>query len=226
MISVTRSASAIFTASTEPVENSAWQASVRIAHRFLVQSSMDAKAKPAKRPPASCAAGDEKAYFPSFRLAPSFGLTGAPAAFKYLCCAADLKPAGRYVAKDLFHISIVPMLMKRRSARGVAHCDCGAATGFEMGEDRRHIASKRECAAMMWSHETASPSGSRKTCSPKKRPIRTSRFFRVRHFAAIANGVHRSEEEIRKRRPPGRFGTHGCRPPCAWRPGKACHAGI
>jgi dihydroxy-acid dehydratase len=48
---------------------------------------------------------------------------------------ADLKPAGRYVAKDLFEIGGVPVLMKALYEGGFLHGDCMTVTGKTMAEN-------------------------------------------------------------------------------------------
>jgi dihydroxy-acid dehydratase len=48
---------------------------------------------------------------------------------------ADLKPAGRYVAKDLFEIGGVPVLMKALYEGGYLHGDCMTVTGKTMAEN-------------------------------------------------------------------------------------------
>ncbi|MBK1668338.1 dihydroxy-acid dehydratase [Rhodovibrio sodomensis] len=48
---------------------------------------------------------------------------------------ADLKPAGRYVAKDLFEIGGVPVLMKALYEGGYLHGDCMTVTGKTIAEN-------------------------------------------------------------------------------------------
>jgi len=48
---------------------------------------------------------------------------------------ADLKPAGRYVAKDLFEIGGIPVLMKALHEGGYLHGDCMTVTGQRIGDD-------------------------------------------------------------------------------------------
>jgi len=47
---------------------------------------------------------------------------------------ADLKPSGRYVAKDLFEAGGVPLLMKTLLDHGYMHGDCVTATGRTMAD--------------------------------------------------------------------------------------------
>jgi len=52
---------------------------------------------------------------------------------------ADLKPAGRYVAKDLFEIGGVPVLMKALLDGGFLHGDCITVTGRTIAENLRDV---------------------------------------------------------------------------------------
>ena len=47
----------------------------------------------------------------------------------------DLKPGGKYVAKDLYEVGGVPVVMKELRKAGLLHEDCLTASGNSMGED-------------------------------------------------------------------------------------------
>ena len=47
----------------------------------------------------------------------------------------DLKPGGKYVAKDLYEAGGVPVVMKELRRQGLVHEDCITATGRTIGED-------------------------------------------------------------------------------------------
>ncbi len=47
----------------------------------------------------------------------------------------DLKPGGQYVAKDLYEVGGVPVVMKELRKIGLIHEDCITATGRTMGEE-------------------------------------------------------------------------------------------
>ncbi|MFK7940221.1 MAG: dihydroxy-acid dehydratase [Roseovarius sp.] len=47
----------------------------------------------------------------------------------------DLKPGGQYVAKDLFDVGGVPVVMKELRKAGLIHEDCITASGKTMGEE-------------------------------------------------------------------------------------------
>jgi dihydroxy-acid dehydratase len=47
----------------------------------------------------------------------------------------DLKPGGQYVAKDLFEVGGVPVVMKELRKAGLIHEDCMTASGRSLGEE-------------------------------------------------------------------------------------------
>jgi dihydroxy-acid dehydratase len=52
---------------------------------------------------------------------------------------ADLKPAGRYVAKDMFEAGGVPLLMKTLLDHGYLHGDCLTVTGRSIAENLKSV---------------------------------------------------------------------------------------
>ena len=52
---------------------------------------------------------------------------------------ADLKPGGRYVAKDLFEVGGIPLLMKTLLEHGFLHGDCMTVTGRTMAENMESV---------------------------------------------------------------------------------------
>ncbi|MEL7165287.1 MAG: dihydroxy-acid dehydratase [Pseudomonadota bacterium] len=51
----------------------------------------------------------------------------------------DLKPGGQYVAKDLYEVGGVYVVMKELRKAGLIHEDCMTATGYSMGEELDRI---------------------------------------------------------------------------------------
>ncbi|PHQ99820.1 MAG: dihydroxy-acid dehydratase [Marinosulfonomonas sp.] len=47
----------------------------------------------------------------------------------------DLKPGGQYVAKDLYEVGGVPVIMRELDKAGLVHRDCMTATGRSIGEE-------------------------------------------------------------------------------------------
>jgi dihydroxyacid dehydratase/phosphogluconate dehydratase len=60
--------------------------------------------------------------------------------FKRTPSIADLKPGGRFVAKDLFEARDVPLLMKTLLDNGFLHGECLTVTGCSMAENLYRVA--------------------------------------------------------------------------------------
>jgi dihydroxy-acid dehydratase len=52
---------------------------------------------------------------------------------------ADLKPGGRYVAKDMFEVGGIPLLLKTLLDHGFLHGDCMTVTGRTMAENMERV---------------------------------------------------------------------------------------
>ena len=59
--------------------------------------------------------------------------------FKKTPYLADLKPGGKYVAKDMFEAGGVPMLLKTLLDGGYINGDCLTVTGKSMAENLKHV---------------------------------------------------------------------------------------
>jgi dihydroxy-acid dehydratase len=70
----------------------------------------------------------------------TFDLFDVAEVFKRTPYIADLKPAGRFVAKDLFEAGGVPLLMKTLLDNGFMHGECMTVTGYSMAENLKHVA--------------------------------------------------------------------------------------
>jgi dihydroxy-acid dehydratase len=68
-----------------------------------------------------------------------FDLFDVAEVFKRTPYVADLKPSGRYVAKDLFEAGGVPILMKTLLDHGYLHGDCITVTGRTVAENMRSV---------------------------------------------------------------------------------------
>ena len=69
----------------------------------------------------------------------SFDLFDVAAIFKRTPYLADLKPGGRYVAKDMWEAGGMPMLMKTLLDGGYLHGGCMTVTGKTIAENLRHV---------------------------------------------------------------------------------------
>jgi dihydroxy-acid dehydratase len=61
-----------------------------------------------------------------------FDLFDVAEIFKKTPYIADLKPGGKYVAKDMFEAGGIPLLMKTMLEHGYLHGDCMTVTGRTM----------------------------------------------------------------------------------------------
>ncbi len=68
-----------------------------------------------------------------------FDLFDVAEIFKRTPYVADLKPGGRYVAKDLFEAGGIPLLMKSLLDAGYLHGDCMTVTGRTIAENMEHV---------------------------------------------------------------------------------------
>jgi dihydroxy-acid dehydratase len=69
----------------------------------------------------------------------TFDLFDVAEVFKRTPYIADLKPGGRYVAKDLFEAGGVPLLMKTLLDHGFLHGECMTVTGRTMAENMKRV---------------------------------------------------------------------------------------
>ncbi|HMF24735.1 MAG TPA: dihydroxy-acid dehydratase [Pseudolabrys sp.] len=69
----------------------------------------------------------------------SFTLFDVAEVFKKTPYVADLKPGGRYVAKDMFEAGGVPLLMKTLLDHGFLHGDCPTVTGRTIAENLKNV---------------------------------------------------------------------------------------
>ena len=70
----------------------------------------------------------------------TFDLSDVAKAFKGTPCIADLKPTGRFVAKDLFEACSVPMPTKTLLDNGFVHGDCMTVSEYRMAENLKCVA--------------------------------------------------------------------------------------
>jgi dihydroxyacid dehydratase/phosphogluconate dehydratase len=68
-----------------------------------------------------------------------FDLFDVAEIFKKTPCIADLKPGGRYVAKDMFEAGGIPLLMTTLLDHGFLHGDCLTVTGQTIAENLKSV---------------------------------------------------------------------------------------
>jgi dihydroxy-acid dehydratase len=69
----------------------------------------------------------------------AFDLFDVAAVFKRTPYIADLKPGGRYVAKDMFEAGGVPLLMRTLLDHGYLHGECITVTGRTVAENLKRV---------------------------------------------------------------------------------------
>ena len=88
-----------------------------------------------------------------------FDLDAVAEIFKRTPYIADLKPGGRYVAKDLFEIGGVPVLMKALLDGGYLHGDCITVTGKTIAENLADVACPTDQDVVRPTSDPLSPTG-------------------------------------------------------------------
>jgi dihydroxyacid dehydratase/phosphogluconate dehydratase len=130
----------------------------------------------------------------------AFDLFDIAEVFKRTPYIADLKPAGRFVAKDLFEAGGVPLLMKTLLDNGFMHGDCMTVTGYSMAENLERVAwnSDQEvvCPADRPLTATGSVVGLRGNLAPEGAIVKVARMDANRGSLE----VQLSDVEFEKRR--------------------------
>ncbi|MFO1059208.1 MAG: dihydroxy-acid dehydratase [Dongiaceae bacterium] len=88
-----------------------------------------------------------------------FDLHDVCAIFKKTPYIGDLKPGGRYVAKDLFEVGGVPILMKALLDGGYLHGDCITVTGKTIAENLAEVAFPTDQDVIRPTSNPISPTG-------------------------------------------------------------------
>ena len=88
-----------------------------------------------------------------------FDLHDVCAIFKRTPYIASLKPGGKYVAKDLYEVGGVPVLMRALLDGGYLHGDCITVTGKTIAENMRKIRVPRNQDVVRPTKDPISPTG-------------------------------------------------------------------
>ncbi len=79
--------------------------------------------------------------------------------FKKTPYIADMKPGGRYVAKDMFEAGGIPLLMKTLLDNGYLHGDCITVTGKTMAENLKNVRWNPDQDVIVPADKPMSPTG-------------------------------------------------------------------
>jgi dihydroxy-acid dehydratase len=88
-----------------------------------------------------------------------FDLHAVAKIFKRTPYIADLRPGGRYVAKDLFDIGGIPVLMKALLDGGFLHGDCVTVTGKTVAENLKGVRVPTDQDVVRTTKKPLSPTG-------------------------------------------------------------------
>ncbi|HXZ01215.1 MAG TPA: dihydroxy-acid dehydratase [Stellaceae bacterium] len=88
-----------------------------------------------------------------------FDLQAVAEIFRRTPYIADLKPGGRYIAKDLFDVGGVPVLMKALLDGGYLHGDCLTVTGKTMAENLARVSLPKNQDVVRPTSAPLSPTG-------------------------------------------------------------------
>jgi dihydroxy-acid dehydratase len=88
-----------------------------------------------------------------------FDLHDVCAIFKRTPYIADLKPGGRYVAKDLYEVGGVPVLMRALLDGGYLHGDCLTVTGKTIAQNLRKVRVPKDQDVVRSTKTPLSPTG-------------------------------------------------------------------
>jgi dihydroxy-acid dehydratase len=88
-----------------------------------------------------------------------FDLFDVAEIFKRTPYIADLKPGGRYVAKDLFEAGGIPMVMKTLLDHGYLHGDCLTVTGRTIADNLKNVKWNPDQDVVLSADKPLSPTG-------------------------------------------------------------------
>ena len=88
-----------------------------------------------------------------------FDLMDVAKIFKRTPYLADLKPGGKYVAKDMWKAGGVPMLLKTLLDGGYIHGDCMTVTGKTMRQNLKNVKFNKNQKVMRTHNQPLSPDG-------------------------------------------------------------------
>ena len=114
-----------------------------------------------------------------------FDLSAVAEVFKRTPYIADLKPGGRYVAKDLFEVGGVPIVLKALLEGGYLHGDCMTVTGRTLAENLADVRFPTEQDVVVPTSAPLSPTGGLVGLSGNLAPegaiVKVAGLSRLRH---------------------------------------------
>ncbi|CAI8057407.1 Dihydroxy-acid dehydratase [Geodia barretti] len=114
-----------------------------------------------------------------------FDLSAVAEVFKRTPYIADLKPGGRYVAKDLFEVGGVPIVLKALLEGGYLHGDCMTVTGRTLAENLADVRFPTEQDVVVPTSAPLSPTGGvvglNGNLAPEGAIVKVAGLSRLRH---------------------------------------------
>ena len=145
-----------------------------------------------------------------------FDLHDVAEIFKRTPYIADLKPGGRYVAKDMFEVGGVPVLMKALLDGGYLHGDCMTVTGKTIAENLADVVSRPIRMSIRPTSNPITPTGGVVGLARQSRAGRRDREGRRHEEPAILRPgprVRLRGGRLRRRRAAAIQGRRGARHP-------------
>ncbi len=126
-----------------------------------------------------------------------FDLFDVAEIFKSTPYMADLKPGGKYVAKDMHEAGGIYMLMKSLAQTGLLHLDCMTVTGKTLGENIDEVTWNPDQKVIYDAKTPLSPTGGvvglRGSLAPEGAIVKVAGMHRLQ-FTGIAKVFEREEE--------------------------------
>ena len=114
-----------------------------------------------------------------------FDLFDVAEIFKRTPYIADLKPGGRYVAKDLYQVGGVPVLMKALFEGGFLHGDCITVTGRTIAENLESVTFPTDQDVVLTTADPITATGGvvglRGNLAPEGAIVKVAGMARLRH---------------------------------------------
>ncbi len=126
-----------------------------------------------------------------------FDLFAVAEIFKKTPYIADLKPGGKYVAKDMFEVGGIPLLMKTLLDHGFLHGDCMTVTGRTIAENLAKVKWNDEQDVIRPANKPISDNGG--VVGLKRQPRPRGRDREDRRHDHRAADLHRSGALLRLR---------------------------
>lgn len=142
-----------------------------------------------------------------------FDLFDVAEIFKRTPYIADLKPGGKYVAKDVYDIGGIPQILKALLEGGILHGDCLTVTGKTMAQNLESVTFNADQKVVYPVSNPISPTGGvvglKGTCAPEGAIVKVAGLKNLKFrgparcfdceedaFEAVSNGAYKEGEVL------------------------------